>query len=727
MDKITNGLVVELVRLRKAKRLPWKSMIEWIIQLYGRCWPTELQPAELTLIKTFSAVSGKHRNLVLKRNSEKTMNSQFNVPVPQHQDQHSSVSSWQSQKPAKRQSIIGKEYCQEFRSAIADLCDELRKTNMEVLILKKKCSLLQSRNIRNIHKREKRKVKRLKKQGEVIAKLAAENKQLLFTMRYAQKQLQKNEKKYNTKLKRCRGKFYKTKMRYKSRLRRMKTAPQDNADSNEASNEASDDEEESTIVTMDKGHFNSKIRECCMQLLAHNVGIRNVETCIKAVFDPIGCKADRLPSKSTLANMMVEARAIAQLQIADTVPNYSTNMLHSDGTTKFGEKYGGLQITTPTDTDACSCYTLCLTTMKAGGAADFKELLVNALSDIDSTCQAVGNSTVDISKHILASIKNTMSDRHVVEKKFNELLESYRAEILPDVIEGWNSFTPEQQLSFTCMNNFFCGLHFLVGLADSAAETLKWESLYLDGETTNSESGTLRFIRTACKAIQKQCSQQAGCHIMFKSYLEAQGVSVFPVAKFQGNRFNIVFYNAAGIYYIRNHLTRYLKEIHHTQNRLLKAVLHDLSNSYLTLGCRALGIIGKCITSPLWRLLESPQSMSELGVVYQRIQRLFLKWSVNSTDLMSGRGLADEIDKNDDVFAELLQMNEEEDQDNLVRELLQMLCKSFWLVCGRMLGDHLQDGIFSDMVPATLDRETVNLPKTNVCSERDFALLDRYV
>ena len=71
-DKITNGLVLELVRLRKAKRLPWESMIGWIIQLYGRCWPTEPQPAELTLIKTFSAVSGKHRNLVLKQNSEKT-------------------------------------------------------------------------------------------------------------------------------------------------------------------------------------------------------------------------------------------------------------------------------------------------------------------------------------------------------------------------------------------------------------------------------------------------------------------------------------------------------------------------------------------------------------------------------------------------------------------------------------------------------------------------------
>ena len=103
------------------------------------------------------------------------------------------------------------------------------------------------------------------------------------------------------------------------------------------------------------------------------------------------------------------------------------------------------------------------------------------------------------------------------------------------------SLTPEQKLSFTRVNNFFCGLHFIVGLADTAAETIKkWESFHMDEDNTSSEAGTIRLIRSACKAIQKQCSQQAGCHIMFKAYLKAQGISIFPIAKFQGNHFNIV-------------------------------------------------------------------------------------------------------------------------------------------------------------------------------------------
>ena len=262
-----------------------------------------------------------------------------------------------------------------------------------------------------------------------------------------------------------------------------------------------DDEEEEpmiTVPTISNGHYNAKVRECCMQLLAHNVGIHNVETCIKAVCDLVGCKTGPLLSKSTLANMMVEAQAVSHLQIADSVPTHSTNMLHLDETTKFGEKYGGLQITTPE-----SCYTLCLSTMKAGGASDFKELLVNSLSDISATCEAVGTSGTNVSNRLLASIKNTISDRHIVEKKFNELLESYREEILPDVMEGWNDLTPEQQQFVTCVNSFFCGLHFLVGLADTSAETMKQWEQDEEGASSNSEAGTLCLIRSTCKAVQK--------------------------------------------------------------------------------------------------------------------------------------------------------------------------------------------------------------------------------
>ena len=51
------------------------------------------------------------------------------------------------------------------------------------------------------------------------------------------------------------------------------------------------------------------------------------------------------------------------------------------------------------------------------------------------------------------------------------------------------------------MNNFFCGLHFLVGLADAAEATVKlWEARFNSVEASTS-SGTQRLVRTACKAF----------------------------------------------------------------------------------------------------------------------------------------------------------------------------------------------------------------------------------
>ena len=56
-----------------------------------------------------------------------------------------------------------------------------------------------------------------------------------------------------------------------------------------------------------------------------------------------------------------------------------------------------------------SSYTLCISDMKAGGANDFKELLEQALSDINAVCNTIENCDASPSKakKILASIKNS--------------------------------------------------------------------------------------------------------------------------------------------------------------------------------------------------------------------------------------------------------------------------------------------------------------------------------
>ena len=187
--------------------------------------------------------------------------------------------------------------------------------------------------------------------------LIDETEAMTRSLQKLQKALQGSQEKMNLKLHKCRRRHKKKEIRYKFRIRRLLKVQRSvyTATSSESESVESSDHEEhlSTVQTYNKGMYNSRVRECCMLLLVSNVGIHNVETCIKAVCDLAGCEPDRLPSKSTLANMMVEAKAVSHLQISESVPTFETNMLHSDGTTKISEKYGGLQVTT-----LDSCYTL---------------------------------------------------------------------------------------------------------------------------------------------------------------------------------------------------------------------------------------------------------------------------------------------------------------------------------------------------------------------------------
>lgn len=204
--------------------------------------------------------------------------------------------------------------------------------------------------------------------------------------------------------------------------------------------------------------------------------------------------------------------------------------LHSDGTTKFGEHYYSFQISTPT-----TSYSLGLAEMSTGSASHVLETFQQVLSDVEL---AAGPKAGAI---ILSKIKNTMSDRHIVEKNFNQLLEDYRGCILPELVKSWDQMTLDEQTSMTTMNNFFCGMHLIVGIADVAASTLVlWESSHFEGNppfqskfSRKSESGTVRLIRTACKALSKHGNEQCGVYQAFTSYLSSKAIKKNPLATFK--------------------------------------------------------------------------------------------------------------------------------------------------------------------------------------------------
>ena len=483
---------------------------------------------------------------------------------------------------------------------------------------------------------------------------------------------------------------------------------------------------ESEITTFEHGKYTDDVRACIYELLSLNVGVRNVGPIIRSVLKNIAHKsATRLPSYGLMCQMMLESLTVVQAQLGDCLSEASGfTTLQTDGTTKFGDHYATYDV----QTDSFS-FTLGLRHVFSGSSMDTLETLKQILDDIDSVQLALGHQAA--SSKIITKIKNTMSDRHAAEKLFNEILHDYREEILPSVFDNWEELTTAEKQQLTRMNNFFCGLHFLVGLAESADKTLTlWESSLLSDDISSppSSSSTQKLIRAACKSFHHRGSQQCGTSTLFCSYLKQQGIFKLPLAQFVGNRFNILFYDGAGIYYLQNHMVKFIESVHgKNANRLLVSVLNDLKTPSLIAGCRALGLIDKIITGPLWRKLEeSTTSVLKMGSTYCELKHKLDLWSTDSSSLLDGSARCIEgiPIHSDEVWDTLIQSSS---TDEMTLELLQLLCKAFSVTTQRLLVDHLPNGIYYNVTDEELIKETASVPTTNVSPERDFAVLDRYL
>ena len=176
-----------------------------------------------------------------------------------------------------------------------------------------------------------------------------------------------------------------------------------------------------------KKYLDDNIRACCIELLSLNVGINNVEPVIRSVLKHIASfEIKELPHPTTLTRMYSKMKGLACQQLNAELKKGDNLTLHSDGTSKYGQHFYSFQLSTPDST-----YSLGLSEMLSGSATQVLSAFQQILYDLELTSQS-GSSHV-----ILSKIKNTMSDRHIVEKNFNSLLQSYRMEVLPSVGDNW--------------------------------------------------------------------------------------------------------------------------------------------------------------------------------------------------------------------------------------------------------------------------------------------------
>ncbi|XP_021339820.1 uncharacterized protein LOC110441045 [Mizuhopecten yessoensis] len=438
--------------------------------------------------------------------------------------------------------------------------------------------------------------------------------------------------------------------------------------------------------------YSSKLRSVYYKFRSCDVGINHISSLIKSVLDIVGIHIPLkdFPGESVIASFTSEMGFIAREQLCEKLSASDCVTMHRDATTKKGKHFYGVQLSTKDET-----LTAGIREVVDGKAATYIDCTNQMCSDIDSHME---------SESSMNYVTSYMTDRSATETKVNILLKDVNN----------NNEVP----------SFKCAVHPLLQFSDVCLKEIKelekklgvHEKSYIGCQ--KGESVTQCLLRFVSKLFYKDGS---GDPLMAALYLKDLGMKI-PILNFRGNRFNVLFYNAAGTFYLSQHLQDYLESSKSTLNFVQTCILEGLKDPILMDICKCLGILSKLITEPYWRKAGGEvASAIEMGPVYTRLIECLgigcetpLTLLHNNIQLFPGPSV-----EPDDVLQLLFNSHV---SSNAVT-IMTSLCKAMRDKAQHLFKDFLPSGpFFSPSVSEIASFSSC--PPNNICVERLMGKLD---
>ena len=202
-------------------------------------------------------------------------------------------------------------------------------------------------------------------------------------------------------------------------------------------------------------------------------------------------------------------------------------------------------------------------------------------------------------------------------------------------------------------------------------------------------------------------------------------IIILPLFPFLRKRFNILFLNGAGTFYLYEKLVDFFKKIN-LDNKLLSSVHWDLGAIAYRVGCGALCLIEKLVSGPIWKIISKEKHILNISAHYQSFASFFDLSADDASAFMKGdKSFCDFAFVNKDVGYRKL-ITPDELIDDMTKQALEITFSVLTVVTRQMLHDHLGDGKFTNgRNEQELAKETQSVNTTNVEAERDFGMLDR--
>ena len=147
--------------------------------------------------------------------------------------------------------------------------------------------------------------------------------------------------------------------------------------------------------------------------------------------------------------------------------------MHLDGTHKQFNEYCSFQVTTD---DGPQGLSMGFQDMPAGSADDYLTATKDLFAEIAKLISPKDSTSTCIEEkqgQLLKTFKNIQSDHHIVNKNYFEQLKIYRASFLPKVLPNFHQLSVDEVSKVVHMNQLFCRMHAIIGMANVCKEALK--------------------------------------------------------------------------------------------------------------------------------------------------------------------------------------------------------------------------------------------------------------
>ncbi|GAQ89095.1 hypothetical protein KFL_004860130 [Klebsormidium nitens] len=449
-----------------------------------------------------------------------------------------------------------------------------------------------------------------------------------------------------------------------------------------------------TNVNTKRGRiFTDSVRTVYYKLIALNVPTNRIHEIIRAILGEFApdVKLGNLPSRTTASHFRKECVGLAYQQTADILGGsgaHKYQTLNVDEASKQKKGFLATVQTTIIDGQRKSFVLGLKRTFHktAVGALGNFEKLLEDIQLVNSRRLGPGE-TLRLIVNILEYTVNSQTDRGASVLKFvTELFPKFRATFLANYKEGWADLTPEQQKRLSTIVAHDCNNHFWHNVGVAALKGLHdFENTYFaeaaaavrgKGHACAAEAA----VWAAMKDFSWRASEQSGfgAQVLIE-WLEQMTDKHFEDADFKaqlGNRFNVVYENAGGLYHLLDGILGFYEESSSTSaatggyfNLLHVAVAAQLSDPVIQAQLRVMGLINAQIFHPWFKRIHQHGNILALNALYKKQREDLAALVEDPSHFMDGsyQALPDLPTTRDKIFESLIAPSA---NDAMVKDML---------------------------------------------------------